>query len=131
MKRFGIVTVFMLFLASVAVCSLFGGAIRDALSPTVAYRYPEYAKYDSEDTKAYPTFPKQAVLTDENGQKYVYTIVPANEYPEEAFKVMRNNIEVVYTGNAMVYAVFSDDIQGAVVVDWDTPLSDGQRVKVK
>ena len=129
MRKILTLSAFALFLASVLIFTAFGEEIRDALSPTVRYVSLSYAKFDPADTRAYPSFPAEAVHTDENGMTYVWTVNPTDEYPEDAWAVMRADVTVIHEADGKVYVRFADyDITGGIVVETDGELREGQRV---
>ena len=129
MRKILTLSAFALFLASVLIFTAFGGEIRDALSPTVRYVSLSYAKFDSTDTRAYPSFPSEAVHTDETGSDYVWVIMPTDEYPEDAYAVKRADVTVIHEADGMVYVRFADfEVTGGIVVESDGELRDGQRV---
>ena len=129
MRKILILSAFALFLVSVLIFTAFGGEIRDALSPTVRYVSLSYAKFDSTDTRAYPSFPSEAVHTDETGSDYVWVIMPTDEYPEDAYAVKRADVTVIHEADGMVYVRFADfEVTGGIVVESDGELRDGQRV---
>ena len=129
MRKILTLSAFALFLASVLIFTAFGGEIRDALSPTVRYVSLSYAKFDPDDTRAYPSFPSEAVYTDETGTDYVWVIMPTDEYPEDAYAVKRADVTVIHEADGMVYVRFADfEVTGGIVVESDGELRDGQRV---
>ena len=129
MRKILTLSVFALFLVSVLIFTAFGGEIRDALSPTVRYVSLSYAKFDPDDTRAYPAFPSEAVHTDETGTDYVWVIMPTDEYPEDAYAVKRADVTVIHEADGMVYVRFADfEVTGGIVVESDGELRDGQRV---
>ena len=129
MRKILTLSAFALFLASVLIFTAFGGEIRDALSPTVRYVSLSYAKFDPDDTRAYPAFPSEAVHTDETGSDYVWVIMPTDEYPEDAYAVKRADVTVIHEADGTVYVRFADfEVTGGIVVESDGELRDGQRV---
>ncbi len=131
MKKIIITAFFLLFLASVILCTVFGKEIRDALSPTVEFVYPEYAVITTGEKQAYPSFPASAVLCDDDGQKYVFAVITTDEYHEDSYKVIREDITVLHYDNDLVYVQFDNsEMSGAVAISWSRDLQDGQRVKV-
>ena len=129
MRKILTLSAFALFLVSVLIFTAFGEEIRDALSPTVRYVSLSYAKFDSTDTRAYPSFPSEAVHTDETGSDYVWVIMPTDEYPEDAYAVKRADVTVIHEADGMVYVRFADfEVTGGIVVESDGELRDGQRV---
>ena len=129
MRKILTLSAFALFLASVLIFTAFGGEIRDALSPTVRYVSLSYAKFDPDDTRAYPAFPSEAVHTDETGADYIWVIMPTDEYPEDAYVVKRADVTVIHESDGMVYVRFADfEVTGGIVVESDGELRDGQRV---
>lgn len=129
MRKILTLSAFALFLVSVLIFTAFGEEIRDALSPTVRYVSLSYAKFDPDDTRAYPSFPSEAVHTDETGADYVWVIMPTDEYPEDAYAVKRADVTVIHEADGMVYVRFADfEVTGGIVVESDGELRDGQRV---
>ena len=129
MRKILTLSAFALFLVSVLIFTAFGEEIRDALSPTVRYVSLSYAKFDSTDSRAYPSFPSEAVHTDETGSDYVWVIMPTDEYPEDAYAVKRADVTVIHEADGMVYVRFADfEVTGGIVVESDGELRDGQRV---
>lgn len=129
MRKILTLSAFALFLASVLVFTAFGEEIRDALSPTVRYVSLSYAKFDPADTRAYASFPSEAVHTDETGMSYVWTVKPTDEYLEDAYAVYREDLTVIHESDGTVYVRFADfEVTGGIVVESDGELRDGQRV---
>lgn len=132
MRKILTLSAFALFLASVLIFTAFGAEIRDALSPAVRYVNLSYAKFDPDDSRAYPAFPSEAVQTDENGMTYVWTVAPTDEYPEDAYAVKRADVTVIHEVDGVVYVRFADyDITGGIVVEADGELCDGRRVNAE
>lgn len=132
MRKILTLSAFALFLVSVLIFTAFGGEIRDALSPTVRYVSLSYAKFDPDDTRAYPSFPIEAVQTDENGMTYVWTVAPTDEYPEDAYAVQRADITVIHESDGTVYVRFADfEVTGGIVTEWSGELREGQRVNAE
>lgn len=130
MKKAVIVFIFLFLLSSVLICSVFGKELRDVLSPTVEIMYPVYAVYAPGES-AYLSFSEEAVLS-AGKQEYVYTIVSTDEYPEDAYTAVREDITVFYKNNGTVYVRFrSHEPQGAIAIRWSEELHDGQRVRIK
>ena len=129
MRKILTLSALALFLVSVLIFTAFGEEIRDALSPTVRYVSLSYAKFDPDDTRAYPSFPSEAVYTDETGTDYVWVIMPTDEYPEDAYAVKRADVTVIHEADGTVYVRFADfEVTGGIVVESDGELRDGQRV---
>ena len=132
MRKILTLSTFALFLVSVLIFTAFGGEIRDALSPTVRYVSLSYAKFDPDDTRAYPSFPSEAVQTDENGASYVWVVMPTDDYPEDAYAVKRADVTVIHEADGNVFVRFADyDVTGGIVVEAEGELREGQRVNVK
>ena len=66
-KRIATISIFILFLASVAVFMVFGPQIRAALSPEIRYEYPVMQESDGQLMNAIPA---SAVWTGEDGESY-------------------------------------------------------------
>lgn len=131
MRKILTLSAFALFLASVLIFTAFGEEIRDALSPTVSYANLSYRSFD-DSGRAYPSFPSEAVRTDEDGVTYIFAVTPTEEYPEDAYAVTRENVTVMHEGDGTVYVRFANyDITGGIVVESDGELHDGQRVNVE
>ncbi len=129
MRKILTLSAFALFLASVLIFTAFGGEIRDAMSPTVRYVSLSYRSFD-DSGRAYPSFPSDAVRTDENGVTFVWAVAPTDEYPEDAYIVTRENVDVIHESDGMVYVRFAGyEITGGIVVESDGDLREGQRVK--
>jgi uncharacterized protein YyaL (SSP411 family) len=127
MKRIITVTVFILFLLSVAVFMLFGPQIRAALSPEVRYIYPDMQDADG---RFYNAVPASAVWEGEDGGTYVWRVDRSDAFPEPAFVVTAWPIQIEAEQDGMVLvslgALSSSD---AVAVEWEAELKDGMCVK--
>ena len=129
MKKILIVAVFLLFVLSVVFFIHFGPQIRDALSPVVECTQITYGKLDG---RTYPTLPEEAVLTDEMGMTYIYIIESTDEYPERAYKAIREDVKVVQCADGIAYfqlsGVFAVE---KIVLRWEGPLKEGGRVRIQ
>ena len=127
MKRIITVTVFFLFLASVAVFVAFGPQIRAALSPRIRYAYPVMEDVDGQFLNAIPA---SALWTGEDGGSYVWRISRSDEFPEPAFVVGACPVEIVSEKGGKAYFSYGQlSTSDAVAVEWDTGLREGMCVR--
>ena len=128
-KRIITITIFILFLASVAVFVIFGAQIRAALSPEITYDYPVMQDIDGNYTTAVPA---SAVWYDENGEPCVWTVSRSDDFPESAYVVTACPIGIEFEADGMVYLnswrLSSSD---AIAVNWQSTLRDGMCVRPK
>ena len=129
MKRKFTITIFILFLLSVAVFMLFGPQIRAALSPEVRYEYPIMQESDGQLLNSVPA---SAVWQGEDGGTYVWKVSRSDEFPEPTFVVSACPIQIELEQDGMVYfgygfgGLSSSD---AVAVEWKAELKDGMCVR--
>ena len=128
-KRIVTVTVFILFLVSVAVFMAFGPQIRTALSPEIRYEYPVMQESDGQLINAIPA---SAVWTDEDGESYAWRVSRSDEFPESTFVVNAVPVAVEHEADGMVY--FGYGFGGlsqsdAVAVAWPGTLKEGMCVR--
>ena len=127
MKRIVTVTIFVLFLCSVAVFMLFGPQIRAALSPQIRYAYPTYQDADGRMLNAIPS---SAVWTGEDGGTYVWKVSRSDEFPEPAFIVNACPIQIEQEKNGTVLFGFGGPSSSdAVAVEWEAELEEGMCVR--
>ena len=127
MKRIVTITVFILFLASVAVFMAFGPQIRAALSPEIRYAYPTYQDADGRMLNAIPA---SAVWTGEDGGTYVWKVSRSDEFPEPAFVVNACPIQIEQEKNGTVLFGFGGPSSSdAVAVEWEAELEEGMCVR--
>ena len=127
MKRIVTVTIFVLFLCSVAVFMLFGPQIRAALSPQIRYAYPTYQDAGGRMLNAIPS---SAVWTGEDGGTYVWKVSRSDEFPEPAFIVNACPIQIEQEKNGTVLFGFGGPSSSdAVAVEWEAELEEGMCVR--
>ena len=127
MKRIVTVTIFVLFLCSVAVFMLFGPQIRAALSPQIRYAYPTYQDADGRMLNAIPS---SAVWTGEDGGTYVWKVSRSDEFPEPAFIVNACPIQIEQEKNGTVLFGFGGPSSSdAVAIEWEAELEEGMCVR--
>lgn len=127
MKRIVTVTIFVLFLCSVAVFMLFGPQIRAALSPQIRYAYPTYQDADGRMLNAIPS---SAVWTGEDGGTYVWKVSRSDEFPEPAFVVNACPIQIEQEKNGTILFGFGGPSSSdAVAVEWEAELEEGMCVR--
>ena len=129
MKRIITVTVFFLFLASVAVFMAFGPQIRAVLSPQIRYEYPVIQESDGQLMTAIPV---SAVWTGEDGESYAWRVSRSDEFPESTFVVNAVTVTVDHEADGLVY--FGYGFGGlsqsdAVAVAWPGTLKEGMCVR--
>ena len=129
MKRTITITIFILFLASVAVFMAFGPQIRAALSPEIRYAYPVMEDVDGQFLNAVPA---SAVWIGEDGGTYVWKVSRSDEFPEPAFIVNACPVEIVSETGGKAY--FGYGFGGlsqsdAVAVSWPGTLKEGMCVR--
>ena len=128
MKRIVTVTIFVLFLCSVAVFMLFGPQIRAALSPEIRYAYPTYQDADGRMLNAIPS---SAVWTGEDGGTYVWKVSRSDEFPEPAIVVNACPIQIEQEKNGTVLFGFGGPSSSdAVAVEWEAELEEGMCVRL-
>ncbi len=128
-KRIAAISIFLLFLASVAVFMAFGRELRAALSPEVEYDYPSFAEAGG---RMLNVLPSSAVWTGEDGGTYVWKISRSDEFPEPAFVVNACPLAIEKEKDGKVYFGFSYaslDSSDAVAVGWGTDLKEGMCVR--
>ena len=128
-KRIVTISVFILFLASVAVFVGFGPQIRSALSPEVKYVYPEMRDVGGRMMNALPS---SAVWTAEEGLTYVWQISRSDEFPEPAFVVRACPIQIELEQDGTVffgYGFGGLSSSDAVATELETELKDGMCVR--
>ncbi len=129
MKRIVTVTVFILFLLSVAVFVGFGPQIRAALSPEIRYEYPVMQESGGQLMTAIPA---SAVWQGEDGESCVWRVSRSDEFPESTFVVNAVPVAVDHEADGMVY--FGYGFGGlsqsdAVAVTWPGTLKEGMCVR--
>ena len=128
-KRITTISIFLLFLASVAVFMAFGPQIRAALSPEIRYEYPVMAEADGQLMNAIPA---SAVWTGEDGESYAWRVSRSDEFPESTFVVNAVPVAVDHEADGMFY--FGYGFGGlsqsdAVAVAWPGTLKEGMCVR--
>ena len=129
MKRIVTITVFILFLASVAVFMAFGPQIRSALSPEVRYTYPVMQEADGQLLNSVPA---SAVWQGEDGGTYVWKVSRSDAFPEPAFVVNACPITIEAERDGAVffgYGFGGLSPSDAVAVEWRAELKEGMCVK--
>ena len=127
MKRIVTVTIFVIFLCSVAVFMLFGPQIRAALSPQIRYAYPTYQDADGRMLNAIPA---SAVWSGEDGGTYVWKVSRSDEFPEPAFIVNACPIQIEQEKNGTILFGFGGPSSSdAVAVEWPGTLKEGMCVR--
>ena len=128
-KRIVTISIFLLFLMSVAVFMAFGPQIRAALSPEIRYTYPTYQEAGGQ---MWNSLPASAVWEGEDGGTYIWKVSRSDEFPEPTFVVNAVPVVVDHEADGMVY--FGYGFGGlsqsdAVAVAWPGPLKEGMCVK--
>jgi hypothetical protein len=129
MKRIVTVTVFILFLLSVAVFMAFGPQIRSALSPEVRYTYPVMQEAGGQLLNSVPA---SAVWQGEDGGTYVWKVSRSDAFPEPAFVVNACPIRIELEQDGEVffgYGFGGLSPSDAVAVEWKAELKEGMCVK--
>ena len=129
MKRIVTITVFILFLVSVAVFVAFGPQIRAALSPEIRYEYPVMQEADGQIMNAIPA---SAVWTGEDGESYAWRVSRSDEFPEATFVVNAVPVTVDHEADGMVwfgYGFGGLSQSDAVAVEWPGTLKEGMCVR--
>ena len=128
-KRIVTISVFFLFLLSVAIFMLFGPQIRAALSPEIRYTYPMYQEADGQ---MWNSLPASAVWEGEDGGTYIWKVSRSDEYPEPAFVVNACPIEIEAEQNGAVifgYGFGGLSSSDAVAVEWKKIIEEGMYVR--
>jgi hypothetical protein len=126
-KRIVTISVFLLFLLSVAVFMAFGPQIRAALSPEIRYAYPMYQDADGQMLNTLPT---SAVWTGENGGTYVWKVSRSDEFPEPTFVVNAAPIGVESEqDDTVLFGYGSISASDAVAIEWEAELKEGKCVR--
>ena len=126
-KRIATISIFILFLASVAVFMAFGPQIRAALSPEIRYAYPIYQEAEGQLLNALPA---SAVWTGEDGGTYVWRVSRSDAFPELAFVVNACPIEIeMEQDDVILFGYGSITTSDAIAVEWDTELREGMCVR--
>ena len=129
MKRRITITVFILFLLSVAVFMAFGPQIRSAQSPEVRYTYPVMQEAGGQLLNSVPA---SAVRQGEDGGTYVWKVSRSDEFPEPAFVVNACPIRIELEQDGEVffgYGFGGLSPSDAVAVEWKTELKEGMCVR--
>ena len=129
MKRIVTITVFILFLASVAVFMAFGPQIRSALSPEVRYTYPVMQEADGQLLNSVPA---SAVWQGEDGGTYVWKVSRSDAFPEPAFVVGACPIRIELEQDGAVlfgYGFGGLSSSDAVAAEWKEELKEGMCVR--
>ena len=127
MKRIVTITIFILFLLSVAVFVAFGPQIRAALSPEIRYAYPVYQDADGRMLNALPA---SAVWTGEDGGTYVWRVSRSDEFPEPAFTVNACPVQIEGERDGTVFIGFGMlSASDAVASEWEGSLREGMCVR--
>jgi len=117
-KRIVSISVFVLFLLSVAVFMAFGSQIRAALSPEVKYTYPIMQEVDGQLLNSVPT---SAIWQGEDGGTYVWKVRRSDAFPEPAFVVNACPVQIELEQDGMVFFGFGFgglSSSDAVAVEW-------------
>ena len=126
-KQIITVTIFVLFLVSVAVFVTYGAQIRAALSPEIAYDYPVMEEVDGEYRMAVPA---SAVWVGEDGATTVWSVTRSDDFPESAYVVSACPVNVAREEDDTVYLGFGGlSSSDAVAVGWNGTLREGMCVK--
>ncbi len=126
-KRIVTISVFFLFLLSVAIFMLFGPQIRAALSPEIRYTYPMYQEADGQ---MWNSLPASAVWDGDDGGTYIWKVSRSDEYPEPAFIVNACPIEIEAEKDGTVFFGYgSISISDAVAIEWKANLKEGMCVR--
>ncbi len=128
-KRIVTISIFLLFLMSVAVFMAFGPQIRSALSPEVKYTYPVMQDVDGQLLNSVPAL---AVWQGEDGGSYVWKVSRSDAFPEPTFVVNAFPIQIELEKDGAVFfgygfgGLFPSD---AVAVEWKAELKEGMCVR--
>lgn len=128
-KKIVTISVFVLFLLSVAVFMAFGPQIRAALSPEVKYTYPVMQEAGGQLLNFVPA---SAVWQGEEGGTYVWKVSRSDAFPECTFVVNAVPVMVDHEADGMVYFGYSFgglSKLDAVVVEWTGTLIEGECVR--
>ena len=127
MKRKITITIFFLFLASVAVFMAFGPQIRATLSPEVRYIYPDMQDADG---RFYNAIPASSVWEGEDGGTYVWKVDRSDAFPEPAFVVNACPIEIeAEQDGTILFGYGSLSASDAVAVELKEDLKEGMCVR--
>lgn len=122
-----ILSVFVLFVLSVIVFSVFNSQIRAALAVEVKYDYPKTENINGEMLKSIPA---SAVWTDTDGNSFVWILNLSDYPPASIYVVEACPVTPIREENGRVF--FSDwkpEPSDAVAVFWDSKLREGAGVR--
>ena len=106
-----------------AVCLIFGPQLRDSLSPTVEYVYPEFA----ESGGAYRlSVPQKAIRYDEAGGAYLLIAEVSEKYPEMCYEAHKKEVMIYNAEGEDV--ILSYGVQAGDRVIVTQGITDGERV---
>lgn len=124
-----IIAALAVFILSVAVFNVCGGAVRDLLSPKVKCVFPEYTVYNG---RTCLRIPKSAVYYGESGEMYVFTARESEKYREAAYEAAKIVITIFYDDGDGVYISPTYIPSGQkIVCETETSLEDGIRIVIE
>ena len=127
MKKKIILSVFVLFVLSVIVFSVFNSQIRAALAVEVKYDYPKTENISGEMLKSLPA---AAVWTYTDGSTFVWILDRSDYPPASLYVVHACPVTPIRQEDGRVF--FSDlkpEASDAVAVSWDSKLREGMGVR--
>lgn len=111
------------FILLTAGCLAFGPQIRDSLSPTARYVYPESLSIDQ---RLMYGLPAEAVKSDEAGRQYVLVAEVSQKYPERCYEAHSYEVGIYEIRGDTVILNYGVKTGDRVIVQDN--ISDGQRV---
>lgn len=116
----------VLYIITIFLFIRFGGAIRNALSPTVLC---ESAKSIIYDGKIYAELPQSAEIVFLDGKSYLWAVYPDKAYREDSYIVRLCEIEIIEVQEKKCIAMQAGFDR--IVTQASKALTDGGRVNLK
>ena len=115
-------------MTATVLCHLFGGQLRDLVSPQAVCVLPEYVLYENQ---VCIQGANDILHTDAEGQFFLYTVVPTDRYPEDAYEVGSIMVDPVFVDEDH-FLIAADAVESEMrfLVRADKPFSIGDRVTI-
>lgn len=126
MRKIIICALGVMFAASIFLFSFYGGDLRDVFSPKVVCVSPEYVRHN--DMMHFQIM-KSAVIRD-GDETFVYVVEPSDKYAEEAYQIVRVNVEIVdeIESDCVIVSINNKLSSGRYIAEPSDKLKDGMRV---
>ena len=128
MKRYLTVFLFVLYMTATVLCHLFGGQLRALVSPQAVCVLPEYVLYENQ---VCIQGTNDILHTDAEGQFFLYTVVPTDRYPEDAYEVGSIVVDPIFVDEDH-FLIAADAVESEMrfLVQANKPFSIGDRVTI-